>query len=459
MQIITKGKESCVKFWNQSSSQNTTYRLMRYHIREECDGGTLLLNTVTGELVFLDQRETALLETLPRKYLPEFEELIAHRFLVPIGFDDYKSVNQLRMILRRIGIRDSLKSFSILPTTACNARCFYCYEAHYPRHSMTREMADRVVDYIAAHCGEEKKVNLHWFGGEPTLGAERIDQICDRLTERGFDYSSRMISNGYLFSREMARKAKEKWKLQFVQITLDGTEAIYNQTKAYIKAEGSPYRRVMDNIDFLLDEGVRVSVRMNLGFHNAGDLRLLIDELVKRFSGRKGFSAYVHELFEGKGIEPIYFGEDERRSLIELVESLNGLISEKGCGAARGLHFKETLPSLRLFYCMADDPASVMINPLGQVGKCEHEIFTHIVGEISQREKYDVARSEYWLKSTYRVLCQSCALFPSCGRMINCPNEGECLPVQVEINTRSVRINMLSRFNHANQNTIGGTRQ
>ena len=43
-----------------------------------------------------------------------------------------------------------------------------------------------------------------------------------------------MISNGYLFSEEIIDRAARLWELRNVQITLDGTEKVYNETKAYI---------------------------------------------------------------------------------------------------------------------------------------------------------------------------------------------------------------------------------
>lgn len=446
MRIIAKGREEIINFWKRPCSQDVSYRLMRYHVYEKSDEGDLLLNTVTGELILLDEVESVLLSSLPSTYRPEMDELIAHHFLVPELFDDARSIDQLRRILQKIRIRDSIKSFSILPTTTCNARCFYCYEAGFPRDTMTRETADRVVDFIELQHGNEKVIDLHWFGGEPTVGENIIDYICDRLVERGIEYRSRMISNGYLFSKEMARKAKEKWKLQNIQITLDGTEEIYNKTKAYINPERSPFLRVMDNIGFLLDEGIRVSVRMNLDFYNAEDLKGLICELASRFSQKKTFSAYVHELFEGQGFIPVSHEEIDRHRVVTLVDRMNRFIVEKGCRQAGGLEFQSGLPSLKNHHCMADSPNSVMINPLGQLGKCEHELYCHLVGDVIQGFDRHSSSAQYWLRPVYRSTCQICPLYPFCGRMISCQNEGDCISERSDSNIQAVRKLMQSRL-------------
>ena len=106
---------------------------------------------------------------------------------------------------------------------------------------MTEGMARRVADYIIHHYNGEK-LTLHWFGGEPLYNKPVITQICLLLKEAGVEYSSQMISNGYLIDDEITREAKTLWNLKKIQITLDGTEKIYNQIKAYIYKDINAYQ-------------------------------------------------------------------------------------------------------------------------------------------------------------------------------------------------------------------------
>ena len=448
MRIIDNGRDLILKFWGNPSPRKHSYRLMRYHVSCICERGEALLNTVTGELVLLEKNEKAIINSLPSPYKPEMDDLISHRFLVPDEYDEFASVNQLRKILRRLETDYRINTFSILPTSSCNARCFYCYEAGYPQYSMTDEIASQVVHYIVGHCDKEKYVNLHWFGGEPTVENRIIDLICDKLCEQGIQYRSSMISNGYLFSKEMVHKAKEKWNLKSIQITLDGTEEIYNRTKSFTNVNDSPFVRVMNNIGYLLDEGIHVGIRMNLDFYNYDDIKTLINDVTYRFAGKDNFSAYVHELFEGEGYVPVKHGEAERRRLIELVQDLNRYISEQGCRQAGGFNFRKSLPSLRVYYCMADNPSSVMINPIGQIGKCEHEIFTNLVGDI-YHDELDETENSYWLSPSYRLRCRLCKLYPFCGRMESCKNESDCLDVQANFYLKTVEVQMINSLEHA----------
>ncbi len=125
-----------------------------------------------------------------------------------------------------------------------------------------------------------------------------IDRITGRLKEAGKEFRSTAVSNGYLFNDENVEKAVRDWNLRKVQITLDGTEEVYNRAKAFIYREGSPYRVVMDNIGRLLKAGIRVNVRLNIDRYNAEDLLDLADELRDAFGGEKLFGVYSFPLFE-----------------------------------------------------------------------------------------------------------------------------------------------------------------
>ena len=109
-----------------------------------------------------------------------------------------------------------------------------------------------------------------------------------------------MISNGYLMDAKLAKKAFNEWHLSNIQITLDGTEEVYNKTKRYIyKDDPNPFKTVINNIHELLKNNILVSIRLNCGTHNIEDLKNLILYLREEFKDvNKGLSVYVHELFD-----------------------------------------------------------------------------------------------------------------------------------------------------------------
>ena len=283
MRTILTAKDSISKIWGAPKPKDVLYRWIKFLLRVEVDGGVLLHNAVTGHLIFLTNAEIEYL-TISSEDVSELKkELIANHFLVPENFDEYKSVNQLRKIFQLQQAGDEINHYVILPTTYCNAHCFYCYESDYPRFHMTEETGQKVIDYITEHRGN-KNVTIQWFGGEPLVGIQRIDQISQGLTERGIPFSSSMISNGYLFDEEIVERSASLWKLGRIQITIDGTEDTYNRVKAYSGICDNPFYRVLRNIDLLINKGIHVNIRLNVDFYNKDDIQTLINELGKRYS-------------------------------------------------------------------------------------------------------------------------------------------------------------------------------
>ncbi len=151
MRTILPAKESIAQLWGYPKPKDTVYRLMRYILQIETEDGILFHNNVTGHLILLSNEEAELLTKLPVKPKESIRELIADHFLVPDNYDEYNSVKQLRRIFQSRQTRDFINHYTILPTTYCNAHCFYCYESDYPRVQMTEETADKLVEYIAAN--------------------------------------------------------------------------------------------------------------------------------------------------------------------------------------------------------------------------------------------------------------------------------------------------------------------
>ncbi len=435
MQIIYKANEDISGLWDEGKIRSATYRLLTYTLLEAVEGGTLLANTVTGEMVLLDGEEMQKISALPCDYAPWMDELIKKHFLVRAESDDMKTADTLRTILRTIGGSKEINAYVIAPTTNCNARCFYCYQYGTKHENMTDETADKLVEFIDTHHGS-KEVAITWFGGEPMVGIRQIDRICKGLKDRNIPFKSRMISNGYLFDESIAKRIKEDWNFTDVQITLDGTEKVYNEIKAYVNPCESPFQRVMQNIEHLIDNGIKVNVRLNLGFHNADDLMTLAQELVEKFKDRDNLYAYPAMLYDDCGSDPFHFSEGDEERLHEKWKPLAQTLSVLGVK-----HFKVALPHLISVQCMADGDDCVLITPSGKIGKCEHHVNDHFVGDI-ENGITNKAEFRYYAERTLTPRCGKCVLFPSCVRLKMCASQRECIPLRSETLTQTVRSNM-----------------
>lgn len=420
MKTVVEPRKDITDLWGkQRIREQDVYRLMRYVLRVDHDGKVLLHNVVTRQFVLLTDEEAEWLLKLPAKPVEPIKELIENHFLVPEGFNEYRSVNQLRKIYQTRSTGEAINHFVILPTTFCNAHCFYCYESDYPRVHMTKETASKVVEFIAKSRKNES-VSINWFGGEPLVGMARIDQISQELTDRGIPFESSMISNGYLFDESVIEKAVKLWKLNHVQITLDGTEDIYNQTKAYVSVKDNPFLRVLRNIDLLSNNHVYVAIRLNMDYYNKDDIRELIEQLGERYSGNDYIRVYVNVLFNNQGYEPVHHSEEERIDLLNIVDDYTGRLIELKLGGNR-----RSVPSLVFSQCMADNPHTVEIQPNGSFCRCEHESVLDSYGNLDEGI-LDPQKPVAWKESFERTdYCHDCVMYPSCYLLLHCMNADE----------------------------------
>lgn len=413
MKSIIQGNINVIKLLGKQRLKDSEYRQMKYVLQDECEDGTLLHNSITGQMVLLSPEEADFLKHLPSIKKEIANALVEAYFLVPVDYDEQITVDKLRILMKKVFPKEGISGYTILTTTNCNARCFYCYQADYPHINMSEDLAKRLVDYMEDHKGSGT-LHLSWFGGEPLMGIKRIDQICMDLEGRGIKFSSNMISNGYLFDEEIVARAVNLWKLKSIQITLDGPENVYNSTKAYVSSTVSPYQRVLKNIDLLLRNKVRVAIRLNLDQHNIDDLRDLVDDLYQKIGKQDLFEVYSHILFNDEGYKPIQRNKDEENKLYEYQNELSAYMERLGLARHHLL-----LPSLKVYSCMADNESTVVVFPDGRFFKCEHtaigDEFGHLDRGVEREENIDK------FKQLARMdKCKNCPIYPSCMPLKEC---------------------------------------
>ena len=392
----------------QKRADGELYRLMTYVLQQPVTDGLLLYNTLTCSLVLLTPDEA--------NDLTAQGELIDRWFLVPQGHDDRKLCRQVRQMAALLTPAPKVvTTYTILPTTGCNARCFYCYEQGTRPVTMTAETASQVVRYIVAHRGDEK-ITLRWFGGEPLVNAKVIDQICTELNGQGVPFRSEMTTNGYLFDADMVQRAKNLWQLQKVQITLDGTAQTYNRVKAYVYQGVNAFERVLENIGQLIAVGIRVLIRLNVDKHNIGEMAELAELLHQHFGSNEHLSVYSHELFGERTPE-------DNATLFAQRMQLEQQIAKHGI-----LRIKELPKDIHLNQCMADNDGSVVIAPDGHLGKCEHFIDREFFGHIDSEERDMAIIRKFKERRAEIEACATCPFYPQCYRLVMCENDSGCIP-------------------------------
>ena len=375
---------------------------MTYVVQQPVTDGLLLYNTLTCSMVLLQPDEAA--------DLTAQRELIDRWFLVPEDHDDRKLCRQVRQMVALLKpAAKTISTYIILPTTGCNARCFYCFEQGAKPVTMTTETASRVVRYIVAHRGNEE-VTLRWFGGEPLVNAKVIDQICTELREQGAPFRSEMTTNGYLMDADMVQRARDLWQLQHVVITIDGTEQTYNQVKSYVYRGVNAFERVLKNIGLLTAAGIRVLIRLNVDMYNIGEMGELVELLHQRFGTNANLYVCSFVLYGGER------SPEDNATLFAQRMQLEQQIAQCGYRLRRRLQ-----NDIKVNCCWADDDGeSVLIVPDGHLGKCEHCIDREFFGHIDSEERDEAIIRKFKERRAEIEACATCFYYPQCIRLVMC---------------------------------------
>lgn len=421
MNIIRNSSNDVMAFLGgpQKKVKDFKYRFNKFLITTEYEDEFVWYNVFTGAIVSIKDFEADNVFTDDFCNYADF--LVQNYFLVPEQFDEESLIKLFRTrqsVPITANTLTKLSNFTILTTTKCNARCFYCYQMPVKgKQHMTEETAHKVARYIIDTTFENQKVSLGWFGGEPLYNAKVIDIITTKVASANRQVHSSIITNGYLFDEKLCKKAVRDWRIRNVQITLDGTEDVYNKAKNFIYKESNAFKTVITNIHHMLNAGLFVTVRMNVDLHNVENLKELIVYLAEEFKGEEHFKAYVHELFDDTRTP------EHNKELFNNMNIIDDLLTEHGLRAS-GAQLPGTIKTV---HCMVDDGKSMVIMPDGTLGVCEHYEAEHFVGHIDNPSNIDLEELKKWRKvSEYQELCNDCPYKPACLKCDLCPDHKIC---------------------------------
>ena len=365
-------------------------------------------------------------------------DFVAKRFLVPNGTDEAEHYIQLYSTLRMYerGEKSGYTMFDILPTTCCNARCFYCFEAGVEHKNMSFETADAVFSFIKRERNPDLKTELSWFGGEPLCRTEIIDYICSKMREESIPFYSTMITNGYLWTPELINRAKKQWMLNKAQITFDGFEEEHNFRKAYRMKDPDPFYHTINNIHQLLEAGIAVVLRLNMDSKNIASIWNLYAYLKTEFNNKERivFSpAILAENWFEWSAERTSAQQKEVRKQWRL---LRADINESGFSRFAAL--ERSLPK---FHCMANSVNSVTVQPDGKLYMCQTGDSSMLYGNVWEGiTRRDIV--EQWSCNTnIRDMCRNCTWLPECTGFSMCP----ALPSDCDIEMEDKFIQRLKR--------------
>lgn len=429
-------------------------KVSRFNIVNKLDDNILLYNTFSTSLVelepaiyngiFVDHKFSDYAET---------KELYRMGYLINDDFDELALMEELRQdVINNSG--DKIANIIIAPTLECNAHCFYCFEKGFRKGIMSRETADKLIDFLAMNWNGDK-LGITWFGGEPLLGRDIIDYIVDGLIKNNISYASKITTNGSLLNEYTINLIKKKWNVDKIQVTIDAVGDEYNRIKCYDSSIDNPFSIVMENIELALKEGLKIKIRINFDPEKQDIALDTFNYLTNQFKGSKHIKIYFAPIDEDneqvKNISNCFDGYKEHPyiSLIKFGRK-NGLYRgfpdmEDTEDETESLADKGLLKKLKIYpsvtNCYASCPNVYSIDPSGRIYKCHRVLGQEkfASGDIfSGIEKNDAYQFFCNTNMTYEE-CKKCAILPICqgGCKVNAKlysGTAACAPSKAIIN-------------------------
>lgn len=432
--IICSMEKQFQRFIGKKEFTEGEYVPSKFNYYFDIDGESLVYNSFSGVFALLssDQLNNLHLEKcmLTNAVSDDISELVHYRLLVSSDIDETIDYLNLYRTVKGFIYNPAITSYTVLTTTGCNARCFYCFEQDFKAVTMKTITAEVLSDFMIQNS-QGKPISIHWFGGEPLCNTNAIDTICSQLDKAGIVFSSTMTSNGYAFTKKIIENAASHWRLKSVQITLDGLREEHNRRKNYFASKPDPFNQTIMNIHDLLDAKIRVSLRLNFDSGNSNEMSLLIDYLSNEFSGCKGLSAYSIPLFEDCNAWNPDRDNEEQLNLIRRQQDLNDEIRSKFL-----LSEKNVCRGFSISHCGANNPAHRTVNPDGTFSFCHNYSDTYVYGSIFDGIKDKVAFEKWTNNDRLREMCKNCIWLPECTAFDMCPVKKTYCKIEYENQVR-----------------------
>ena len=154
-------------------------------------------------------------------------------------------------------------------------------------------------------------------------------------------------------------------------------EEVYNKIKSYICHDLiSPFMRVIENIEKLLNSSIEVKIRLNFDKNNVKDIDKLVDLLIDKFIKYDNCKIYAVPINYYNKNE--VFNIENRKFLYDAQNKIMDKIYANNMNEPKTLLRNKST----LIHCMADNDNSTTILPDGKLGKCEYYLDDNYWGDI-----------------------------------------------------------------------------
>lgn len=237
--------------------------------------------------------------------------------------------------------------------------------------------------------------------------SKRVKLLCE---ERNILFTSTMITNGILLTKERAKELNEACNLEKVQITLDGTKEEYCRRKnATHKQFNAVLQNIMDCAQIL-----KINVRLNCDKNNYEELLQITKLLLSKQQLASRINIYLAPItdYRGDGLVSCMTHEETDEYIIRFEKWLDKIFP--------GYRNRVVIPNRRKIFCELKCISNMAIGPNGELYKCEHDFGDEnkIVGNVKDGLYYNKFFYDF-MSLDLTNKCKKCKLLPIC--MGGCP--------------------------------------
>jgi uncharacterized protein len=388
----------------------------RYNIAVKEGNEYIVFNSLNSSLALMSEEAYDLYE---RNMLEEgssnLQKMVNSGFLLN---DEKYELNIQEKCFEEDQRNHDLLTICIVPTYACNYQCPYCYERKGDYlGSMSSEVQEAFISFVknVYESRPYKELAIQWFGGEPTLCMDIIEQISRQLVcfceDKNIKYSASMLSNAGLITKEVASVLKS-CKINTVRPTMDGLGDLH-RARRKAKGEIDSYEATLTGMRNLRDAGINVTPSMNMDWRSIDDFRILRKKLYEE-EGLLLTPSQLKDYNHDFGCNSCAFscGDFNLFSREEYSNVLFDLFEETPYTADV---LKEMLSPTRVF-CHGQTENYFVIDMFGDVYKCDGQVGDKEHCYFNILDEYDLSTSFFTLGEvpTKDEKCSKCAVMPIC---------------------------------------------
>lgn len=368
--------------------------------------------------------------------------LLRKGYLVPASLDEMVGFD---LKYGQQQYRNDLLQLILLSSEECNFRCIYCSQ-HFKRGLMERHVRRGVEALVRSKIAKLSALEVSWFGGEPMLGYEVIEELAPRIQALAREHSVRFFShittNGYLLTPDRSA-AMVGWGIETYQITVDG-DAVEHDRHRPLRGGGGTFEQIVDNVVAManITGQFTVMLRVNFDRDNMDSVAALLRRLSHALAGDSRFQVAFHPVGKWGGPNDADLNTCSDRESVLAAERLNEQVRSAGLRPGRVADGLRPVPAN---VCYAARPYNFIIGADGKVMKCTVALDTedkNIVGELLEDGslELDAAKFGPWVRPHYQTdsTCRECFFVPVCQGS-SCPlprvigGDRPCPPQKVSI--------------------------